>query len=360
MKSLCAALVGLLSGVAQAQAQAQPAPAAQPGPAVQPAPAATYDSLLAEGRRLRGSHYALKATEAYAAAARLAPNPASKAFALGEVAEIALGEAWFRLATDSSCQALEILSGAPRASHLYNLARAAEAVSATPDAVALYRASLALRPNTFIAARLKALQAPSPNVGPSPATGDSASAFCSAALRPRATIPSDFPALAEQIAKLRGERVRFIQVRALGRGGEQHPVAFLCGEQGGPGAWIISVDPTHRYLVGFLSVGGRDVLDACEPEDTRSHLLVGQGRYNALQFYVGHRGGYYDYRVAVRGGRPVIVWQQSLEDARAGDPTETKDFDQRGRDYPSLDTLMTKSIWVLIDPKNLSNVVYTE
>ena len=73
----------------------------------------------------------------------------------------------------------------------------------------------------------------------------------------------------------------------------------------------------------------------------------------------GHRGGDADYRVAVRGGRPVIVWQDSLDDARAGDSVVVQDFDKQGRAFPSADAMMTKVRLLLLDPNNLKAVEYS-
>lgn len=335
MKRLLSALILLAPWAAHAQ---QPAP--------------TFESQMAQGQTLRTSHREAQAADAFWSAARLAQQPAKRAHALGEIAELSLAKQWFRMATDASCQALESVSGPARASHLYNLGRVAEAVSETKQAVALYQSSLALRPNDLVAARLKSLRA-TPAASP---PADVAPAFCTAALRPRAAIPGDLLPLAEQVAKRRDEKVKFVQVRALGGQGEQYPVVFLCAPDAESGGWIIAVDATHRYLVAVDSISGRDELQACREEDTRQPVLVGHGRYNALEFVSGHRGGYNQYRIAVRGGRPVVVWEQELDDARAGDSPTSRDYDQPGRSYPSIDTLMGKVRAVLIDPNNLKSV----
>ena len=156
--------------------------------------------------------------------------------------------------------------------------------------------------------------------------------------------------LATQIAKSRSETVKYLQQRALGPRGELYPVAFLCGQSDGMGAWIIQTDMAHRYLVAFDVPGSE--LDACQKEDTRTPIFIGSGRHNALRFYMGHRGGYDDYRVAVRGGRPVVIWHESLNDNRAGDVPVVRDFDKHGRDFEDANSMMPgKMKLVLLDAR---------
>lgn len=289
-------------------------------------PEATYESTVAEAQRKIKSSVQVSAM-LFQEAARLTNDPSKKAYALGEASVLALRQQMYRTAIQTACEALDLVSGPARASHFYNLGRIALAVQDAGGAAAQFRESLALRPNATVSAQLGKLGAVAPTIYPGPDVGKG---FCAVALGPVAPVDPEFVKLANQIASQRQEKVTRTERRPLGPRGELLPVAMLCdaSNEKTHGGWLIEVKPQHRYLVAFDFLDGRASLDACEA--SYEQICVGRGPAVALVFVEGHHGGFEEYRVAVRDGRPVTIFTSD-------EIKPDTDFDKKGGSYKTLD-----------------------
>ena len=312
-----------LAACLQAVPVASAAPGAS-GAASSSTAAATFESKFAEGERLtkHGPDWSpSKSMTSFQEAAALAREPAQKARALGEISVLAQegDEPWTRIAVQASCEALRLVSGAARASHLFNLGRSAEAIKDVASATALYTNSLALRPNAIVSARLAKLSggksgASIAAVTPAAGGTDPSFTFCQTALGPPPAISPEFRLLAQSVATQRGEKISFVARRPLGLRGELFPVAYLCsGSQ--HGSWLIEVDATHRFLVAIDELDGRAELDACRNDDS-DLLYAGRGAPVALRFRQGYHRAYDDYSVGVRNGRPAVIYINKFDNDR--------------------------------------------
>ena len=348
---LCGALVMMHVGVAtsapEGASTGAPAKAAPPST---PAVPVTFEAVFAKAEQESKAKHVEQSITLFEQAASLTQEPITKARALGEISVLALSLSRYRASIKASCDALDLVSGAARGSHLYNLGRVALAVQDLGSAAALYQSSLALRPNATVAAQLGRMG----NVTPTPYPGpDAGKGFCQAALSPKESVSPEFVRLAKDIANQRKEKVTSADWWPLGIHGELIPVAMLCDNPAGAnhGAWIIEADSQHRYLVAFDSLDGRASLDACSTGNDR--IYVGHGGVVALSFNQGHRGGYEDYRVGVRKGSPVIILTESLDDARDSDQSKAVDFDKRGGPYKSPQEIGRV---ILLDKKGMTQV----
>lgn len=330
------------------------APVAQAQPK---AAAATFESKFAEATQLakdKGRVGVSKVLIAFEEAVKLARDGAQKARALGEVSVLAmeLELPAYRQAAQASCDALSSERGAARASHLYNLGRVAEALQETTSAAAIYRSSLALRPNEIVSSRLAKLGAPA-TTAPAPAT-DAAASFCKSALTAPPPVSADFQRVSQTIATQRQEKVVATTRQPLGPSGELFQVAHLCDSQSTRehGAWLIEVDATHRFLFAIDLLDGHSEFDACDPA-TDSLVYTGRGKPVALHYKEGGRGFQRDYYVAVRQGRPVIIHTDKAEDLSKDPTPRATSHDPRGP-YPA--QLMNFARLIPLDEKGMTQV----
>jgi len=349
--SLCGALVLLHAEVATSAPTGTPTgtPSKTTSPTT-PALPVTYEAVFEQAERESKAKNAERSITLFEQAVSLTQEPIKKARALGEISVLALSLSRYRASVQASCYALDLVSGAARGSHLYNLGRVALAVQDLSSAAALYQSSVALRPNATVSAQLGRMG----NVTATPYPGpDAGKGFCQAALSPKEAVSPEFVRLAQDIANQRKEKVTSVDWWPLGPHGELFPVALLCDNPAGGdhGAWVIEADSQHRYLVAFDSLGGRDSLDACLPGKDR--IYVGHGGVVALSINQGHRGGYDDYRVGVRKGSPVIIYTESLGDVRDGEQPDVVDFDKRGGPYKSPQEFGRV---ILLDKKGMTQV----
>ena len=348
---LCGALAMMHAGVASSAPEGAstgaPPKAAPPTTSAVPM---TFETAFAKAEQQSKAKHVEQSITLFEQAVALTQDPNRKAQALGEISVLALSLSRYRASVKAACDALELVSGAARGSHLYNLGRVALAVQDLGSAAALYQSSVALRPNATVSAQLGRMG----NVTATPYPGpDAGKGFCQAALSPKESVSPEFVRLAKDIANQRKEKVTSADWWPLGLRGELIPVAMLCDNPAGGnhGAWLIEADAQHRYLVAFDSLDGRASLDACNTGKDR--IYVGHGGVVALSFSQGHRGGYEDYRVGVRKGSPVIIYTESLDDVRASDHQEAVDFDKRGGPYKSPQEFGRV---ILLDKKGMTQV----
>lgn len=348
---LCGALAMMHAGVAtsapEGASTGAPPKAAPPTTSAVPM---TFETAFAKAEQQSKAKHVEQSITLFEQAVALTQDPNRKAQALGEISVLALSLSRYRASVKAACDALELVSGAARGSHLYNLGRVALAVQDLGSAAALYQSSVALRPNATVSAQLGRMG----NVTATPYPGpDAGKGFCQAALSPKESVSPEFVRLAKDIANQRKEKVTSADWWPLGLRGELIPVAMLCDNPAGGnhGAWLIEADAQHRYLVAFDSLDGRASLDACNTGKDR--IYVGHGGVVALSFSQGHRGGYEDYRVGVRKGSPVIIYTESLDDVRASDHQEAVDFDKRGGPYKSPQEFGRV---ILLDKKGMTQV----
>ena len=348
---LCGALAMMHAGVASSAPEGAstgaPPKAAPPTTSAVPM---TFETAFAKAEQQSKAKHVEQSITLFELAVALTQDPNRKAQALGEISVLALSLSRYRASVKAACDALELVSGAARGSHLYNLGRVALAVQDLGSAAALYQSSVALRPNATVSAQLGRMG----NVTATPYPGpDAGKGFCQAALSPKESVSPEFVRLAKDIANQRKEKVTSADWWPLGLRGELIPVAMLCDNPAGGnhGAWLIESDAQHRYLVAFDSLDGRASLDACNTGKDR--IYVGHGGVVALSFSQGHRGGYEDYRVGVRKGSPVIIYTESLDDVRASDHQEAVDLDKRGGPYKSPQEFGRV---ILLDKKGMTQV----
>ena len=348
---LCGALAMMHAGVAtsapEGASTGAPPKAAPPTTSAVPM---TFETAFAKAEQQSKAKHVEQSITLFEQAVALTQDPNRKAQALGEISVLALSLSRYRASVKAACDALELVSGAARGSHLYNLGRVALAVQDLGSAAALYQSSVALRPNATVSAQLGRMG----NVTATPYPGpDAGKGFCQAALSPKESVSPEFVRLAKDIANQRKEKVTSADWWPLGLRGELIPVAMLCDNPAGGnhGAWLIEADAQHRYLVAFDSLDGRASLDACNTGKDR--IYVGHGGVVALSFSQGHRGGYEDYRVGVRKGSPVIIYTESLDDVRVSDHQEAVDFDKRGGPYKSPQEFGRV---ILLDKKGMTQV----
>lgn len=112
--------------------------------------------------------------------------------------------------------------------------------------------------------------------------------------------------------------------------GDKKPerVATLCSPPGptAHAAWVIEAG-ARRFLVAFDELDGRSSL--CRSFDGKRKPVWSKVSRAYLEYRQGHHGGGDQYRVALRDGRPVVIWQRGVNDVRAGDLPETMDWDKR-------------------------------
>ena len=348
---LCGALAMMHAGVASSAPEgASTGALPKAAPPTTSAVPMTFETAVAKAEQQSKAKHVEQSISLFEQAVALTQDPNRKAQALGEISVLALSLSRYRASVKAACDALELVSGAARGSHLYNLGRVALAVQDLGSAAALYQSSVALRPNATVSAQLGRMG----NVTATPYPGpDAGKGFCQAALSPKESVSPEFVRLAKDIANQRKEKVTSADWWPLGLRGELIPVAMLCDNPAGGnhGAWLIEADAQHRYLVAFDSLDGRASLDACNTGKDR--IYVGHGGVVALSFGQGHRGGYEDYRVGVRKGSPVIIYTESLDDVRASDHQEAVDFDKRGGPYKSPQEFGRV---ILLDKKGMTQV----
>ena len=84
------------------------------------------------------------------------------------------------------------------------------------------------------------------------------------------------------------------------------------------GAWVIEIAGPRRFLVAFDELDGRSSL--CRDFDGKRKPVWSRAAKSWLETKEGHHGGSDDYRVALRDGRPAVIWIKSARRAPRNPP----------------------------------------
>ena len=166
--------------------------------------------------------------------------------------------------------------------------------------------------------------------------------------------PQDFQAWVKEVAARRHQGVADWWLANVDEDATLERVALVCDPKGETADFLVEKDATHRWDIVF-SVDGLTApsCDTSQPPPATLERRKGPG---GILYVQGHRGGYEEKRIGLRGGRWVVLAEAELNDARAGDRRKAIDWEARVKarrgsfptlergDNPSYATLLVRDL----------------